>query len=167
MSRTLAIAIKRANPEETHSVEVMVYALTIILNILFIIVTSLVIGLATNSFLSTLLALGSLIIIRILSGGPHIRSAWGCNIVSVLICTVVPHVPMIVPLLAINIANVIIMLLFSPQPDKNTNIPRRLFPLLKLLSVSLVSCNFIVKSDVMGLIFFIQAIIMLPWRKEG
>lgn len=134
---------------------------------MFIIAASLVIGALTGNFNQTLLAIAALLIIRVVSGGPHIPSVWGCNIVSILICTVVPHIPMFLPLLMVNIVSLVIMLVFSPQPDKNTKMPTRLYPLLKIMSVTLVCFNFFIQSDVIGLIIFIQAIIIIPWRKEG
>ncbi|WP_331702431.1 accessory gene regulator ArgB-like protein [Paenibacillus sp. IITD108] len=167
LSHSIAAAIKEANPEQTHSVEVMAYSLTIILNTMFIIAVSLVIGALTGNFIATLLAIISLLIIRFVSGGPHINSVWGCNIVSILICTVVPHIPMFLPLLVVNIVSLVIMLVFSPQPDKNAKMPTGLYPYLKILSVILVFFNFFIQSDVIGLIFLIQAIIIIPWRKEG
>lgn len=134
---------------------------------MFIIAASLVIGALTGSFKATLLAIISLLIIRFVSGGPHINSVWGCNIVSILICTVVPHVPMFFPLLIVNIISFVIMLVFSPQPDKNAKMPTRLYPYLKIISVILVFFNFFIQSNVIGLIFLFQAIIIIPWGKEG
>jgi len=166
VARSIATKIKETDREGTHSIEVMEYSLTILLNTLFIIVISLVIGWLTNELVSTLIAICSILVIRIVSGGPHIKSMWGCNIFSVLLCTVIPHVPILIPIFILNIISAVIMLIFSPRPDDNAKMPRKYFPYLKVISVALVCSNFFVNNDVIALAFFIQAITIITFGKE-
>lgn len=63
-------AIKKTNPEQTHSIEVMQYALSIILNTLFIITVSLLIGGFTGQLMGTLIALLSFGLLRICLAEP-------------------------------------------------------------------------------------------------
>lgn len=84
--------IKKSNPEQTHSIEIMHYALSIIMNTLLIIMTSLCIGGLTGQLKETFLALFSFILLRMSSGGVHLKSARACNIVSIFICSLIPHI---------------------------------------------------------------------------
>jgi accessory gene regulator B len=165
----IATAIKRADPERTHSIEVMQYSLAILLNTTFIIVISLFIGLVTDKLGPTAVTLCSFIILRLTSGGLHIRSVWGCNIVSTLLFVLIPQISFISSpiLLVINLISLIIMILFAPQPDANARIPLKIFPILKIISILLVISNFLIGSEVMGLAFFAQSLTIIPWRREA
>ncbi|MBY0010354.1 accessory gene regulator ArgB-like protein [Paenibacillus typhae] len=169
LSHKIAVAIKQANPEETYSVEIMQYSLGIILNTLVIFITTAVIGLLTGNFAEFMTFLLSCSILRLTSGGFHLKTARACNIFSVLLCTLVPYIFSFfeMNLTLINMASLFIMLLFSPNPDKNARIPEKIFPFLKLVSVLLVSLNFFIHSSVIGLAFIVQSLTVIPWiRRE-
>lgn len=86
----ISLAIKKTNPEETVSVEVMQYSLSIILNTLLTFIVTMSIGLVLNNFIETLIFYLSLSSLRIFSGGVHLKSATACNIVTILICSMTP-----------------------------------------------------------------------------
>lgn len=167
LARSIAVSIKKADTHHTHSIEVMEYSLTILLNTFFIIISTILIGWLTDELSSTIIALSSVLIIRVVSGGPHIKSMWGCNLFSIILCATIPHLPLVVPLVVLNTISAILMLVFAPRPDKNTKMPDKLFPYLKVISVALVCSNFFMKNDVIGLVFFIQALTIIPLRREG
>lgn len=163
----IAKMIKQANPEQTHSVELMQYALTIILNTLSIVACSFLLGWSTGELWSTGVVLLSLMLLRMLSGGSHMRTAGGCFIVSVALCAGIPHLPSIDAniVLMMTLASAAIMLLFAPRPDRNARLRRDWLPYLKLLSVLVVCSNFAIGSQGMGWAFIIQAITIIPWRR--
>ncbi len=165
MSVYIARSIKNANEEQTHSIEVMAYAIFILLNTSFIIVMSLSLGGIMGNLYSVLTALLSLLIIRMVSGGPHIRTAWGCNIVSVLLCVIAPIISLYIPVHYLNLFNTVVMLLFSPQPDSNTKMPAKFYPHLKTISVALAASNFFINDAIIAFVIFIQAVLILPLRK--
>ncbi|MDF9840459.1 accessory gene regulator B [Paenibacillus sp. PastF-1] len=165
----IAVAIKRANPEETSSVEVMQYSLGIILNTLFIIIATATVGLLTGHFGKFMTFLLSCSILRLTSGGFHLKTARACNLFSIGLCTLIPYLFSFsgMTLTIINIISLLIMLLFAPNPDKNARMPLRIYPLLKLLSVLLVILNFFIHSSVIGLAFIVQSLTVIPWiRRE-
>ncbi|MDQ0194439.1 accessory gene regulator B [Paenibacillus wynnii] len=169
LANKISVSIKRANPEETSSIEIMQYSLNIILNTLLILSGSALIGLLLDNLVDTMLFFVSLSILRICSGGFHLKTASACNVVTILLCTLTPYFLNFRGgiVLVINTISFIIMLLFAPNPDKNAQIPLRFFPHLKLASILLVSFNFIINSSVIGLAFFVQSLTVIPWKRRG
>lgn len=164
----IAELIKRTDPERTHSIEVMQYALGIILNTLFIFITSVLLGWFTGRMGDTLLVFFSLATLRMCSGGTHLKSVWACNIVSIIICVVIPPLSLFLDdmLLFINIVSLVVMLFFAPRPDNNAHISKEAYPWLKVISVLLVALNFIIGSSVIGLAFLVQSLTIIPLRRR-
>lgn len=168
LSLKIASMIKQANPEETGSIEVMQYALNIILNSLLIIALSLLIGWTTGHFADTALALLSFALLRVLSGGRHLPNAFSCNLFSITLCSLIPQIAFLFRDHAgiINLISLLLMLLFAPAPDVNARIPLRWYPRMKLLAVLTVGLNFFLLSPVIGLTFLAQSLTVISWRRR-
>ncbi|WP_019909697.1 accessory gene regulator B family protein [Paenibacillus sp. HW567] len=167
-SYKLAATIKRSNPQETSSIEIMQYALNIILNTLLIIITSLIIGWATGSLTDTAVSLFSFAVLRSFSGGLHLKTATACNIFSITLCTSIPHLSFLIKdhLWIYNAFSLFLMLLFAPNPDANVQISQRSYPLMKLIAVLLVATNFFIHSSVLGLAFLAQSLTVIPLERR-
>lgn len=162
--------IKKSNPEQTHSIEIMHYALSIILNTLFIIITSLCIGGLTGQLKETFIALFSFILLRMSSGGAHLKSARSCNIVSIFICSLIPHITYLIHnhFIWINLFSLLVMILFAPNPDANAIIPKEWYLGLKVISITLVALNFWIHSSVIGLAFLFQSFtVIIPLQRRS
>lgn len=168
LSNKLASAIKQANPEETSSIEVMQYALSIILNSLLIVTVSLLIGWFTGELSNTAIALSSFAILRFYSGGRHLKTAASCNLFSITLCTSLPHLAHSITdnLWLFNVVSLILILAFAPNPDVNAQIPLHWYPWMKLISVLMVVTNFFVSSPVIGLAFLAQSFTVISIRKR-
>lgn len=168
LANRIAVSIKKANPEETHSVEVMEYALGIILNTLLIIVSTAIIGLFMDRFAECMTFLLCFCILRLSSGGFHLNTALACNIVTTFISTALPSFITLsdTVLWIANIISLVIMLVFAPNPDKNVRIPTSMYPMLKLVSIAMVSSNFFLQSTVIGLAFLAQSLTVIPWTRR-
>ncbi|KWX74929.1 hypothetical protein AMQ84_18875 [Paenibacillus riograndensis] len=168
LANKMAVAIKRANPEQTHSIEIMQYSLSILLNTLLSFTVSLLIGWFTGKLAETLIFFFSFAILRMCSGGFHLKSALACNSVSILICATFPHLTGFSDqtLIAINCFNSLIMLIFAPNPDVNVKISATSAPLLKVISVLLVGCNFFIDSRVIGLAFLTQSLTIITLKRR-
>lgn len=160
----LATLIKKANPDETTSIEIMRYSLIIFLNGSLIVTESLLIGRITGRLYETALVLLALAILRFFSGGFHMSSSLGCNLVSTGICTVLPHVAGFFSSWThlLTILSLILVIAFAPVVDKHTRVRKDKYPLLKLISAMIVCSNFILNSGVIGLTFLIQSITLIP-----
>lgn len=168
LSYKLAAAIKQANPKETSSIEVMQYALNIILNTLLIVTVSLLIGWFSGSFTSTAITLISFAILRFFSGGRHLKTAAACNIFSITLCSSLPHISYLVQdhLWLINMSTLILILAFAPNPDVNAQISLHWYPWMKLVSGLMVAANFFISSPVLGLAFFAQSLTVISIKNR-
>ncbi|QSF47871.1 accessory gene regulator B family protein [Paenibacillus tianjinensis] len=144
----------------------MQYALNIILNTLLTITASLALGWLFNNFTQTLIFYFCFSVLRLCSGGFHLKTAAACNVVTTLICVAPPLLINITgtSLWIINALSFFIMLLFAPNPDKNAQIPFRYYPGLKLASIVLVGLNFFIGSSVIGLAYLVQSLTVIPWK---
>jgi accessory gene regulator B len=166
----IASTIKKANPEQTASIEVMKYALVIYLNNFFIISESVIIGILSHKLSDTVTVLVALALLRSFSGGRHASSTLKCNLISVLICTVIPHVPkpdgFSVHLLTI--ASLLVISGFAPSYSGYTHKVILQYRIqMKIISIIIVSLNFFIQSWVIGLCFLVQALSTINFaRKE-
>ncbi|MBP2111378.1 accessory gene regulator ArgB-like protein [Paenibacillus silagei] len=168
LANKIAISIKNANPEETHSVEIMQYSLGIILNTLLIIVSTAVIGLFAGRFAECMLFLLSFCTLRLASGGFHLKTAMACNIATTLLSTLLPSLIILSEsgFWVASSFSLIMMILFAPNPDRNARIPASIYPLLKLISIVMVFTNFFLQSTVLGLAFLVQSLTVIPWTRR-
>lgn len=168
LAHRIAISIKNANPEETHSIEVMQYSLGIIINTLIIIVSTAIIGFTLGSFSDCLIFLLFFCALRLSSGGFHLKTALACNIVTTLLSTTLPTFVTLSnsALWVANIISLIIIITFAPNPDKNARIPASIYSLLKLVSIAIVLSNFFLHSVVIGLAFLSQSLTVIPWTRR-
>ncbi|MFC3745742.1 accessory gene regulator ArgB-like protein [Paenibacillus sp. GCM10012306] len=160
--------IKNTNPEETSSVEVMQYALNIILNSILIFLGTLLISWLLGNLNESIIFIIFFSSLRFLSGGFHLKTATACNIVTILLCTLTPYL-ITFPnnrVWIINLISLLIMFLFAPNPDKNAQIQPQLYPTLKILSIILVSLNFFISSTVIGLAFLVQSLTIIPLKRR-
>src|SRR5690554_2422168 len=93
LARRIAVSIKNTNPEKTHSVEVMTFALIILMNGLLSFSLALLIGAITGKAYMTLIAIIAFVLLRFCSGGFHFQSSMACTIVSCAIFAIIPHIP--------------------------------------------------------------------------
>ena len=166
LSEKIALVIKAANPDKTESVLKMKYALSVYLHLLSIFIFCVIIGLITGKAEETIVALLAFVILRSFSGGKHINSLEGCLIVSVILISIIPHIPVKNNYVVwINTTNVLVMTLFAPLIKELTNIPTKAIPYLKIISVIIVSINFYINSYVIALAFLSQAALLVFWRR--
>nr|WP_113755987.1 accessory gene regulator B family protein [Brevibacillus laterosporus] len=163
LSEVMSIKIKNASPERTNSVAVLSYALSILLNFLFICFFLFLIGVWTGRLQDTFIALMSFVILRFFSGGYHLKSLDQCVIVTTAIIAVIPHIPVNYILVYIlTVISLILVLFHAPNSTyENLTVPRKVL-VLKLCSVLLVSINFVIGSPLVALSFFVQSLLLIP-----
>jgi accessory gene regulator B len=162
----LAVVIKKSNPEKTASVAVLKYGLIIFLNFMTTVGLALIIGLIIGNIGEVAIALIAFLILRTFSGGVHFNTALQCTIVSslVIVTTTLPNLSPIGILIA-NIISCILILVYAPSRlEKQSNFPKKYYPALKLLSLLIVSANFLVQSEVLSLVFLVQSISLIRYE---
>lgn len=167
----LAVGLHRrmtaAGVENAPSAAVIKYAFDILTNTLSAAIASLIISAFTGDFLQTAIALLVLAVIRYMSGGYHLKSSVLCATVSTIVLVAIPHISVPDKLdVYLTGASVIMMLVFAPANyDKYATLPKRYYPLLKVLSAIFVASNFLIHSDIMTVVFVLQSLLLL--FKEG
>lgn len=169
MAERLAVWIKNANEKDTASVEVLKFALIIVINFLIPCTSALVIGAILGKPAETALAILAVVLIRAISGGYHFRSSAVCSIVTAIVMIVPPHIPLPDEWnLYITLFCLVLFAIFAPANMKGyARMPEKYFPLLKIASLLVVGSNLIWQSPILSIIFFIQAIsLLVPNKKE-
>lgn len=164
----IAEAIKKAEPEKTASVAVMKYALESILHTSITIGIIAIIGAITGKLGITMIGLGAFIFLRYFSGGLHLNKAIHCSIVSTILVSIAPHIPLSeMGIYVVASISVIIILIFAPANiDEHARIPLKYHPFLKLISAAIVSVNFLFINSTLAMVFLIQAITTINIKRR-
>jgi len=164
----IAETLKRIEPDRTASVAVMKFSLEAIINTAFTILFISIVGLLTNSIGETMLGVAGFALLRFFSGGLHLREALHCSIISVILISSAPHIPLNMEwVYYTGIISVVIVLLFTPSNMEGyARIPKKYFPLLKIISTLIVSLNFIFGSSTIAIVFLIQSITTITFKKR-
>jgi accessory gene regulator B len=166
ISRRMAVAIKNNVPDHPTSIAVMQHSLSFLLNTAFIISFSLIIAFFTNTIGETTLALFAYAILRQVSGGAHLKSGVLCVVVSTTMIACISLMSFNSEIvLIINLLSVIMTLLLAPKIHRRTRIKPKYFPLLKIISLLIISTNFFFESPVLASAFFIQNLSLIPGRR--
>ncbi|MDR6776225.1 accessory gene regulator B [Paenibacillus peoriae] len=164
LSKRIATAIKKADPDGPGSVEVLTYAIGIKLNWYSGLILTILFGWILGDVLNALLAFFSFVVLRKFSGGLHFKSLTVCAIFSAALFASIPLIQLshdgVMLLTTITAA---IVLCVAPRKSVDLN-PSELDPYLKWISIAIVLTNFIIQSPVVALSFSAQAILLLPQK---
>ncbi|SFS83969.1 accessory gene regulator B [Paenibacillus sp. BC26] len=167
---TLNARMTANNVANAPSVDVIVYALSIIWNTTSITVFSLILGWLTGELLRTFLFIIIFATIRFLTGGYHLKSGTFCIIVSTAAMSSLPHIHLDNHMLWVyggTVFSLIMVLLFAPANyDKYARISPKHYPILKVISACIVASNFLFVSDLLAVAFTVQAV-LLPFKERG
>lgn len=165
-SEKLAIVIKTADPEETNSIAVMKYQLSIFIHLLLVFTTCFIAGGLTGEIHKTVIAFISFVMIRFFSGGRHLKTLEGCLGVSTILISIIPHIAVHASLInPINIINALTMLLCAPLLNGRETVTKKAVPYLKVISIILVCSNVYFQSDIFALAFLSQSLLLIFWRR--
>ncbi|MCD9022952.1 accessory gene regulator B family protein [Cohnella silvisoli] len=159
--------INNQNPKQTASVAVLHFALTGLLNSLTVFFIIIVIGAITGHIGDSLLASLFFVFLHFFSGGFHFKSVWICTIFSSSMMISSFLIPLSLDWLhALTIFTIIILIAFAPSNIENhARISKRYFPLLKLISVLIVTINLFMQNTAVCYAIFLQALLVIPYSK--
>ncbi|MDX2330425.1 accessory regulator AgrB [Sinorhizobium medicae] len=163
-AKKLSIYIKSKVPEHPSSVEVLEYSIGMFLNIAAIILGSLIISIMTGNTVEVLIILFSFSLLRQFSGGIHLKSGTSCAIASISLFTVLSffHTNQDLYVNALTCISLVFVFLYAPSNfEKQYNIPKKYYPILKLVSLVIVMSNFIFISDALAISFFVQSLTLI------
>ncbi|GGD75172.1 accessory gene regulator B family protein [Paenibacillus nasutitermitis] len=147
---------------EPPSVPVILYVLQIFVNTVSIVILAMILGMVTGEPGKTSIVIVVLAVIRFLTGGYHLPTSIGCIFASSIVLAAIPfiHLPSIW-VYSINAAAFVMMVVFAPSNyDQHARIPKRYYPLLKLLASAIVASNFFIGSELLALVFATQSILL-------
>jgi accessory gene regulator B len=164
LSNNLAENIKRNSPNPS-SIPVLKLAISVTLNFIIMLLIVSAIALITGDFLKGLVAVAAFCGLRYFSGGLHIKSANVCNVISALIVLISVYLPVTYWYngLILNIVSVVLLVWNAPSGIKRSKLPAKYYPVLKWISVLIVSVNFLINSPLLAMVFFIQAMTTIPY----
>ncbi|MFW5436234.1 accessory gene regulator B family protein [Paenibacillus apiarius] len=140
------------------------YGIAMKLNMYGIFILTVVFGVIFKQLFESVLALIALGSIRRFSGGVHFSSLTVCMLITSLFCIVVPMVTLskltvvILTLLAMMIYLLRAPFWFEEMTEQKND------TLYKIVSLLLVSSNFIIQSSALAIIFFVQSLTILPTK---
>ncbi|MNO32630.1 putative regulator protein [compost metagenome] len=158
-----ARAILKNAPDHPTSEAVLKYALEGVYNVLFILVFTLGISIATHRIPETFTCLISFALLRQISGGIHLKSGVMCVLVSTLLFTALSFIE--INQTEVNwliIGTIILLLFFAPSRiERQSRIPKKFYPHLKLASVIVVVLGWVFGSSYVVMSFFVQALTLI------
>lgn len=160
----LAKAIRRHDPNAS-SEAVLTYSLIIILNTLSCVFIVLITCLITGRFIEGILVLFFFAFLRYFSGGVHLNSSLTCTIASSVVLIIIAHIPLQYwwTGFTLDIISIIILLWLAPAGVESVSkLNPKYYPLLKVISIIIVSSNFLVQHPVLSLTFLTQAVTLFP-----
>lgn len=159
-----AAKLIRANHKDAASEEVLFYSISLTINTLLAICISLTLCSITGHFVEAVLVVASYSVLRFFSGGVHMPSSVSCCIMSILLFTLTAHVQF--DFYQFNLGyiftavSIVILFIYAPQGIRNmSRIDEKYYPVLKLVSVSIVFSNFILHSSLLAVVFLIQSLL--------
>lgn len=166
LSEKIAVALKKANPEETNSVAVMKYQLSIFIHLFLVFASCFIVGALTGKLHATLVAFESFVLVRFFSGGKHLKTLEGCLVVSIILISIIPHIRVSPDLIEpINIFNTFTMVVFAPLIKGLDTVTKKAIPYLKAASIIMVCLNFYFQSEIAALAFLAQSLLLIFWRR--
>jgi len=160
----LARAIKNIDQEKTASIEVLKFSLEGILNVAVTAILVIVVGLITGNLFEALIGLISFAVLRFVSGGVHLQKSFHCSLITTLIICLAPLMSLNQTwFIVVTGLSLILLLLFAPSNiEGHARLPKKFFPLLKLISLVIVSSNFLLNDSTIAIVFLAQSVTTIP-----
>lgn len=168
VSRRIAARIKSAVPEHPRSEQVLAYSISFLLSNLSVVLLTLFISLLLGKFVEAAIALFSFAVLRQVSGGYHFKSAWLCIVIStaVVISITYANYGNSITILLTSISLLLALLYAPSRIDRQTRIPKKYFPLLRVLSVLIIFAGFLIGSSILTTAFFVQCLSLVHLRRK-
>lgn len=152
--------------DNSVSKEILSYSLILIINTLSVFVLSSAIYVTFwGKFYDIIVTMASFGLLRSISGGYHLKSGLLCIIVSSTLMLGIAYTSQFIRdyITILSLISIFLILLFAPSKIENqTNIPKKYYGILKILSASLVLINDVFINDsAIALSFFVQSLSLI------
>ncbi|OKP97836.1 hypothetical protein A3849_13725 [Paenibacillus sp. P46E] len=143
------------------------FVIAVILNVSFIVTLTFGVSLLTGRIAAAALILISFALLRQVSGGVHLKSGTFCVLFTTVLFTLLSYVDMgAVYVQTMNLVSLTLVLWLAPIGiERQTRIPKRHWPKLKIIAAVLVFANVLIGSPAIAVSFLAQAIsLFLSWK---
>lgn len=163
----IAKAIKKIEPNQTASVDVLKFSLEFLLNTVITFVIISIVGMITGEIAQTYLGLTAFVVLRFFSGGLHFEKALHCSLLTTVLITVAPHINISdLAIYVIMTVSFILIIVFAPSNiEGHAKIPKKYFPILKIISLLLILSNLFFLSSTIAIVHLIQATTTISLRR--
>lgn len=162
LSRNIARTLKKNNPDSEVDIEVLEYGIAMTINQYGVILITITIGAIFGQIMESVLAFVGLATIRSFSGGIHFSSLTVCMIMTSLFCVIVSVIPLSkTAVVIVTMISMLIFLLRAPNWFEEIAVHKN-GTIYKCLAVFIVSINLVVQSTILAIVFFVQALTILP-----
>lgn len=162
----LAEGVKKQAPQHPASIAVLKHSIAILINTISIIVLTVLMGIFIGRIQEAALILIAFPLLRMASGGFHLKTGMMCVLVTTCLFTGLTMVELNNTLVnSFNITSVMLVLLFAPSGiEKSSRIPRKYYPLMKVISLCIVCSNFFIASPIIAACFLVQALTLISMK---
>ncbi len=163
----MAVFLKRSVPNHPSSVEIFEFAIALLLNVIFIVAATLGISLITGRTREIIIILLSFAVLRQLSGGMHLKTNMQCVFYSTVIFTTISLIDLSkgVTIAATILAFGLVLILAPVGIDKQSRIPAKYYPYMKMAALLLIASNFFFMSQAGSLSMLVQGITLILGRE--
>jgi accessory gene regulator B len=165
----LALWLKSEVPDHPYSEARLQFGFHLFLNTIFTLLAATILGLLFGNLRETMQVLFAFGLLRMISGGYHLKSASVCIVASAGVAALLPFVDLTKFYINIlNMTNIVLTMIFSPSRiEEQTRIPPKYFPALKITSTALVASNFLFQSQLLAITWFIQVLSLIRLKRKG
>lgn len=163
----LAHWLKSQVPEHPQPEENLKFAFHLVLNTVFTLTVSIILGLIIGALKETLYVLVAFGVLRMISGGYHFKSAAMCIVVSAGLGLFLPQIDIEnATMIGLNVFNIVSVLVFAPSGiEGQTRISERYYPVLKVTSLVLVASNLFIGSELLAATWAVQCLSLFRFRR--
>ncbi|WP_411343132.1 accessory gene regulator ArgB-like protein [Paenibacillus sp. WLX1005] len=158
--------IKHMVPHHPSSIAVLKYGLSIVINITFIILVTMLLSTLLGTFHPAMIIMFSFALLRQLTGGYHLKTGMGCVAFSSLLFVTLSMMTLpTIYCIILTCMSIILILFYAPSHLANhSRISETYYPLLKIAGCFLVAINLYVLSVPVALAFFVQSVSLIRRR---
>lgn len=167
LAQKLAVHIKSVVPDHPSSVAVLKHSIAISLNAVSIVLITLLLSWFTGKTKEAAILLVMFALLRQLTGGIHLKTGLGCIAVTSLSFTVLSFVTMDNWwTIGATLVSMVLILMYAPAGiERQSKIPPRFYPILKLIAFILVGTNVLILSPILAVCFLAQSLTLIRGRR--
>ncbi len=158
--------IKQVVPQHSASLAVLTFSLSIVINTVSIVLVTIFLSLLLGTFKQSMIIMVTFAILRMFTGGYHLKSGLHCILVSSLLFVLLSIVTLpTIYCIIFTCMSIMLILYYAPSNiDKHSRIPKTYYIWLKVMGCLLVAVNLVVLSLPFALASFVQAISLIRRR---